>query len=51
VNATGTAITFQTTEQEGVPVTFGSGVVSGTTLSVSVQTPEGAGSATLEKQP
>lgn len=51
VNATGTAITFETVEQDGVPITFGSGSVSGNILTLGVQTPEGGGSATLEKQP
>jgi hypothetical protein len=50
VNATGTAITFQTIEQQGAPITIGSGVVNGTTLTISVQSPEGAGTATLRKQ-
>lgn len=51
VNATGTAITFETIEQDGVPISFGSGSVSGNILTLGVQTPEGGGSATLQKQP
>jgi hypothetical protein len=51
VNATGTAITFETIEQDGVPITFGSGSVGGDILTIGVQTPEGGGSATLRKQP
>ncbi|HEX3157645.1 MAG TPA: hypothetical protein VHQ45_03965 [Gemmatimonadaceae bacterium] len=51
VNESGTAITFETTEQEGTPITFGSGGIHDGTLSVSVQSPEGAGGATLQKQP
>jgi outer membrane lipoprotein SlyB len=51
VNATGTAITFQVTAQEGVPMTFGDGTVSGNILSLAVRTPEGSGSAVLEKSP
>jgi hypothetical protein len=51
VNASGTAITFQTVEQEGVPISFGSGTILDGTLTVSVTTPDGAGSATLQKQP
>jgi outer membrane lipoprotein SlyB len=51
VNATGTALTFQVTAQEGVPLTFGGGSVNGTTLSLAVQTPEGNGSAVLQKSP
>lgn len=51
VNATGTALTFQVTAQEGVPLTFGAGAVSGNTLTVGVTTPEGSGSAVLMKSP
>jgi uncharacterized protein YcfJ len=51
VNATGTALTFEVTAQEGVPLTFGSGSVSGNTLTIGVTTPEGSGSAVLVKSP
>lgn len=51
VDATGTAITFQVTAQEGVPLTFGGGAVSGNVLTLAVQTPDGGGSAVLEKSP
>ena len=51
VDATGTGITFATIEQDGTPISFGSGTVNGDMLTVSVQTPEGGGSATLRRQP
>jgi hypothetical protein len=51
VNEAGTAITFETTHQEGEPFSFGSGTIVDGTLTVSVSTPDGSGSATLQKQP
>jgi len=51
VNATGTSLTFQVTAVEGTPLTFGGGSVAGNVLSLAVQTPEGAGSAVLQKSP
>jgi hypothetical protein len=49
INAGGAAIQFTTTEQAGVPLTFGTGFVDGKTLTISVVTPDGAGSAVLVK--
>ena len=50
VSDDGTAFTFETTAQEGTPVSFGTGFVSGGTLTVVVTTPDGGGTAILVKQ-
>ena len=51
VDATGTSLTFQVTVQEGAPLTFGGGSVAGNILTLVVVTPDGNGSAVLQKSP
>lgn len=50
VSDDGSAFTFETTQQAGTPVTFGTGFVSGNTLTVVVSTPDGGGTGILIKQ-
>ena len=50
VSDDGTAFTFETIEQQGTPISFGSAFVSGNTLTVVVSTPDGGGTGILIKQ-